>query len=81
VQELKKPLRVTFLSEDGCVPEEGVDQTGAGTINKPSQYTTPAAHIKWSKTELVWVFILRVFLAGVEEAAARNFPVGRRPCA
>jgi hypothetical protein len=26
VQELKKPLRVTFLSEDGRVPEEGVDQ-------------------------------------------------------
>jgi hypothetical protein len=24
-QELKKPLRVAFLSEDGRVPEEGVD--------------------------------------------------------
>jgi hypothetical protein len=28
MQELKKPLRVTFLSEDGRVPEEGVDQGG-----------------------------------------------------
>jgi hypothetical protein len=28
LQELKKPLRVTFLSEDGGVPEEGVDQGG-----------------------------------------------------
>lgn len=27
-QELKKPLRVTFLSDDGSVPEEGVDQGG-----------------------------------------------------
>jgi hypothetical protein len=28
LQELKKPLRVTFLSDDGRVPEEGVDQGG-----------------------------------------------------
>ncbi|WIA14643.1 hypothetical protein OEZ85_003147 [Tetradesmus obliquus] len=27
-QELKKPLRVTFLSEDGAIAEEGVDQGG-----------------------------------------------------
>jgi hypothetical protein len=27
-QELKKPLRVTFLSDDGQVAEEGVDQGG-----------------------------------------------------
>lgn len=28
MQELKKPLRVTFLSEDGKIAEEGVDQGG-----------------------------------------------------
>ena len=28
LQELKKPLRVTFLSDDGRVAEEGVDQGG-----------------------------------------------------
>jgi hypothetical protein len=28
LQELKKPLRVTFLSEDGSVAEEGLDQGG-----------------------------------------------------
>ena len=28
MQDLKKPLRVTFLSEDGKVAEEGVDQGG-----------------------------------------------------
>jgi hypothetical protein len=39
LQELKKPLRVTFLSEDGRVPEEGVDQGGACTAK-----ITPTQH-------------------------------------
>jgi hypothetical protein len=28
LQDLKKPLRVVFLSEDGKIPEEGLDQGG-----------------------------------------------------
>jgi hypothetical protein len=78
LQELKKPLRVTFLSEDGRVPEEGVDQGGAYTINKPSQYTTPAAHIT-VKLSTFGCSSCMCVLAGAEEAAARNFLVGRRP--
>jgi hypothetical protein len=47
VQELKKPLRVTFLSEDGRVSEEGVDQGNAlilGQLTPPERMPGPTCN-------------------------------------
>jgi hypothetical protein len=80
VQELK-PLRVTFLSEDGRVPEEGVDQGGAYTIYDDGGWTHPSHfHFHCNATPQaehtdVGMSILFLTCAGAEEAASCNLPV------
>lgn len=77
-QELKKPLRVTFLSDDGRLAEEGVDQGGVsreffqllvGQLFSPDYgmfLEVDESHVNWFNT------------ASLESLVRLNFAPGER---